>query len=215
MEISDGVYRVDGVRGANSYLAETGDGVMLVDAGLPGNADRIVAFVRALGHEASDVRMIVITHSDPDHVGSLARVKELTGAKVAVHEDDAAALAGTGPGKKATGVLGVVAPVILRVIGVRPVEADVILRDGDTISGFTVMHTPGHTRGSITLHRDGVVFSGDALLADADGHERGPRKGLSADYPQALQSADKIRAFGYRTLLPGHGAPVFAPTSPR
>jgi glyoxylase-like metal-dependent hydrolase (beta-lactamase superfamily II) len=191
-------------------VVEIGDGVLLVDTGMPGNANRIVAFVRALGHEPGDVRMIAITHADLDHVGSLARLKSITGAKVAVHVDDAPTLAGTHAGKKVKGAMGAVLSVAMRLVRIEPVAADVVLRDGDAVSGFKVMHTPGHTRGSMTLHRDGVVFSGDALLSDAEGHERPPREAMSADYALALASAAMIRDLGYRILLPGHGEPVFS-----
>ncbi len=210
MKITEGLYRVDGVRGANAYVVETADGLLLVDTGMPGNAERIVAFVRDLGHEPGDVRTIAITHADIDHVASLARLKAMTGAKVAVHADEAPALAGTGPGKKARGALGAAFSVARRLVRVQPVEADVILHEGDEVSGFRVMHTLGHTRGSITLHRDGVVFSGDALLGDAEGHERPPREAMAENHSQALASAARIRESGYRILLPGHGEPVFS-----
>lgn len=210
MRIAEGLYRVDGVRGANAYVVEIGDGLLVVDAGMPGNADRIVAFVRGLDHEASDVRTIAVTHADIDHVGSLARLKSLTGAQVAVYADEASALAGTGPGKKAKGALGVIFSVLKHVVRIEPVAADMVLHEGDEVSGFRVMHTPGHTRGSMTLYRDGVVFSGDALLGDAEGHERPPRGAIAEDYPRALASADRVRALGYRILLPGHGEPVFS-----
>lgn len=210
MKISEGLYRIDGVRGANAYVVETDDGPLVVDTGMPGNAEKIVAFLRGLGHDPSDVRTIAITHSDPDHVGSVARLKALTGAKVAIHADDAPVLAGTVPGRKPKGLIGVVFTLLTPVMRISPVSADTILVDGDTVSGFSVMHTPGHTPGSITLQRDGVVFSGDALLSDSGGHERPPMQALSADWDQALKSADKVRALKYRVLLTGHGAPVIA-----
>jgi len=211
LKLSEGLYRIDGVRGANAYLVETDEGLLVVDTGLPGNAGRIVTFVRGLGHEPTDVHTIALTHSDPDHVGSVARLKELTGAKVAIHADDAAVLAGRAQGKKPKGALGVAFSVMSRFMPVEPVEADQILREGDTVSGFRVMHTPGHSPGSITLYRDdGVVFSGDALRSDSEGHIHPPRGVVSPEYTQALASADKIAALEYRMLLAGHGEPVFA-----
>jgi glyoxylase-like metal-dependent hydrolase (beta-lactamase superfamily II) len=210
VRLSQGLYRVDGVRGANAYIAETDDGLLVVDTGMPGNAEKIVAFIGGIGHRSSDATTIVLTHSDPDHVGSVARLKELTGAKVAIHADDADVLAGRSRGGKHTGALGLLLSVILRFMGVDPVRPDVVLAEGDLVSGFRVMHTPGHTPGSITLYRGGVVLSGDALLSDAHGHARPPRKMLSADFPQALESAEKIEVLGYRILLTGHGEPVFA-----
>jgi glyoxylase-like metal-dependent hydrolase (beta-lactamase superfamily II) len=210
VRLAEGLYRVDGVRGANVYLVESCDGLVVVDAGLPGNAERIVAFVRSIGRDPGDIHTIAVTHSDPDHIGSVARLKQLSGARVAIHADDAPTLAGTDRGKKPKGAFGVVLTMLAPFMRVEPVEADIILSGGDTLAGFTVMHTPGHTRGSVTLHRDGLVFSGDALLSDSAGRARPPSKALSADYEQALRSASAIEALGYRVLLTGHGQPVFA-----
>lgn len=210
MKVSDGVYRVDGVRGANAYVVQTDDGLLVVDTGLPGNADKIVAFIRGLGLEPSAVRTIALTHSDPDHTGSVARLKALTGAEVAIHRDDAPAVAGTGPGKERTGALRVLVAVVSPFVRVEPVQPDVLLGDGDSVAGFDVIHTPGHTPGSITLRRDGIVFSGDALLSDSRGRVRPPSKALSGDYEEALLSAEKVEALEYRLLLTGHGQPVIA-----
>ena len=145
MDIAAGVYRIDGVRGANAYVVTTEEGLLVVDTGLAGNADKIVTFVRGLGHAPSDIRTIAITHADPDHVGSVARLTALTGAKVAIHADDAATLAGGPSAKSPKGALGVALSALLRLMRIEPVDADVVLHEGDSVSGFTVMHTPGHT----------------------------------------------------------------------
>ena len=55
MRIAEGLYRIDHVRGANAYLAETSDGLLVVDTGMPGNAEKIVEFVRGLGFKLTDV----------------------------------------------------------------------------------------------------------------------------------------------------------------
>ena len=88
MRLADGVYKVDGGRAANVYLVETGHGLLVVDTGMPGNARRIVAFIQGIGRQAADLRYIVLTHCDIDHTGSVAGLKELTGAEVAIHELD-------------------------------------------------------------------------------------------------------------------------------
>ena len=80
MQLTDGVYKVDGVGVANVYLVAIDDGLLLVDTGMPGNARRIAAFMESLGNKAGDLRYIVLTHCDIDHIGSAAAVKELTGS---------------------------------------------------------------------------------------------------------------------------------------
>ncbi len=215
MKVADDIHRVDGVRGANVYLVVTpADGLLMVDTGLPGNAQRIVDFVRGIGHEPSDVRIIVITHADPDHMGSVADLKDLTGADVAIHAEDAPALADERPSKQVKGALGVAFRAIgaMGLMRMSPLQADRLLLEGDRVDGFRVVETPGHTAGSISLVRgDGVVFSGDALLSDGQGKARPPRKVLTDDMDQALASVGKIYGLEPSLLLPGHGEPVVRP----
>jgi glyoxylase-like metal-dependent hydrolase (beta-lactamase superfamily II) len=205
MRLADGVYKVDGVRAANVYLVEIGDGLLVVDTGMPGNAKRIVAFIESVGRRATDLRYIVLTHCDIDHIGSVAALKQLTGAKVASHELDGPVLAGEQRPQKG----GPVMAAFSRLLRPRPVVPDLLLKDGDTIGGLHVMHVPGHTAGSIVLRRgDGIVFSGDALLGDRHGQVRPPAPRLALDRVQALASAERIKALPMKLLCPGHGAPV-------
>jgi glyoxylase-like metal-dependent hydrolase (beta-lactamase superfamily II) len=205
MKLTEGVYKVDGARVGNSYLIETGDGLMLVDTGMPGGTKGIAAFVESLGRLPTDVRHIVLTHCDVDHIGSVAGLKALTGASVAIHELDAPVLAGRRRSPKG----GAVMALLQRLLRVRHVEPDVLLHDGDSIGGFRVMHVPGHTAGSIALYRDdGVVLSGDALLSDKNGQVLMPRPRLALDRVQAVASAERIKALPATLLLTGHGTPV-------
>lgn len=77
------------------------------------------------------------------------------------------------------------------------------------------MHVPGHTRGSIALYReDGVVFSGDVLLADSSGRIQPPAEALALNPARALASAHMIDSLGFTILLPGHGPPVLRTHQP-
>lgn len=205
MKVAEDIERVAGVRVSNAYVVTTGDGLLVVDTGIPGNAGRIVAAVERLGRRPGDVRTIVLTHSHPDHVGSAARLKRLTGARVAIHEADAPVLDGREP----PGGGRIAMRLVYRVLRLRPLAPDLLLRDGDRVGGLEVIHVPGHTPGSIVLRRDdGVVFSGDALLGDSRGGIRPPDPRLAIDPDQAAASAAKIRGLGPTLLLPGHGQPA-------
>jgi glyoxylase-like metal-dependent hydrolase (beta-lactamase superfamily II) len=205
MQIAAGVYKVDGLRAANVYLVAIDDGLLLVDTGMPGNAKRILAYIESTGGHAADLRYIVLTHSDMDHIGSVARLKELTGAKVAIHELDGPVLAGRRRAQKG----GPLMAVFGRLFRIRHVVPDLLLKDGDVVGGLTVIHVPGHTAGSIVLVReDGVVFSGDALISNNEGQVRPPRPRLALDPAQAQASAERIKALPIKLLCTGHGAPV-------
>jgi glyoxylase-like metal-dependent hydrolase (beta-lactamase superfamily II) len=205
MRVADGIHKVEGVRVANVWLVESEDGLLLVDTGTRfGTAKRVLETIPDLGHEPSDLRDIVITHYDMDHVGSAAELKRRTGARIAMHELDAPVLAGRERPHKL--------PLVMRALYrlfVRSVTPDRLLRDGDTVGPLRVVHVPGHTPGSIALVRDdGVVFSGDALLSDKEGRVIPPDPRLADDRAQAEASAEVIQALEPTLLLTGHGAPA-------
>jgi len=205
MKVAIGIYKVDGVRVANVYLVLVEDGLLVVDSGMPGNAKRILAFVERVGRQPHEVRDVVLTHWHPDHMGSAAELRWLTGARVAIHELDAPVLSGRQRPQKGRLAMAV----LYRLFRVRPVVPDLTLRDGDMIGGLQVVHVPGHTAGSIALRRDdGVVFSGDALLSDKRGHVLPPDPALSLDPTQLAASVEKINALPCNLLLPGHGMPA-------
>jgi len=209
LEIAKGIHLIPRVRGANAYLVKSDNGIVVVDTGLPGNADKTLDYIESIGCRPSDVKTIILTHSDLDHAGSVARLKEETNAKVAIHEADAPRLSGEKEPKKVKGVLGV----FLRVIGpfmrFTRVKADVLLKDSDTIDGLTVVHTPGHTDGSICLYLPGqAIFVGDALLTDSERMLTLPRRSMSVDMNQGKESIKKLLMLNYSVLLPGHGPPI-------
>jgi glyoxylase-like metal-dependent hydrolase (beta-lactamase superfamily II) len=93
MQVTEHVYQLGGllgtgVLGANVYLL-LDTGLTLVDTGLKGRYRSILKQVKRLGFSPSDISDIIITHHHADHVGSLARLKELTGARVIAHPGDA------------------------------------------------------------------------------------------------------------------------------
>jgi glyoxylase-like metal-dependent hydrolase (beta-lactamase superfamily II) len=205
MKVADGIHKVEGIRAGNAYIVETDQGLMIVDTGMPGSAKPILRSIERLGRRPDEVRVIALTHWHMDHMGGAFELQRRTGARVAIHELDAPILAGgqlPAKGRRAMGLL-------MRLLRVRPVTADLRLRDGDEIGGFSVIHVPGHTAGSIALRRDdGVVFSGDALLSDRHGRILPPDPRLAQDVAQAQVSAERIKALGITLLLAGHGAPA-------
>jgi glyoxylase-like metal-dependent hydrolase (beta-lactamase superfamily II) len=105
-----------------------------------------------------DIQLVVITHGHVDHISAAAAVKGATGAKVAVHKDDAQQMrSGHSSAASMFGMRLDPAP-----------EPDRLLEDGEKIEvdglSFAVLHTPGHSLGGICLYGEGVVFTGDTLF---------------------------------------------------
>ncbi|MHB8845989.1 MAG: MBL fold metallo-hydrolase [Nitrospirota bacterium] len=108
------------------------------------------------------VRHIVNTHAHFDHVGANKALKEATGAELLIHEGDSALLGATTSQARMFGMTANSSP-----------KADRYVKHGDVITAgavsLTVLHTPGHSAGGISLVSGGVVFTGDALFAGSIG----------------------------------------------
>ena len=210
MELNSGIHKVDGVRGANCYLMAAAEGFYLIDTGMPGNAQRIIQYLKALGKNEKDLHMILLTHSDMDHSGSAAELKRRTGAKIAIHEGDAPSLSGQRELKKVKGVVGLLFHVMGKFMKFEKVAADVILKDGEKIGPLTVIATPGHTEGSVCFLNESIrtAFVGDALRTTKVGTPTISPKVMTLDMEKAWESAEKISKLTFDAMLPGHGEPV-------
>ncbi|RIK39315.1 MAG: MBL fold hydrolase [Chloroflexi bacterium] len=175
-------------------LIAPGAEAMVIDA--PRDAWR--AAVRAAEEAGAQVVLVIATHGHWDHVTDLARVQEL-GIPVGAHPGDAYLLAD--PHGQ-----GLDIPFL-----VDPVQIDEPLLEGDRLGlgdfEVRVLHTPGHTPGSITLYVPaiGALFTGDTLLKGGAGHTAEPGASLAA----LGASVRRLAAFPEATVLyPGHGAPT-------
>jgi glyoxylase-like metal-dependent hydrolase (beta-lactamase superfamily II) len=209
MEIKNGIYLLNGIRGANSYLSVTEDGIWVIDTGMPGNAERIQRQIKALNKTAKEIKLIILTHSDIDHSGSVAELKRITGAKVAIHSGDAPSLSGEKELKRVKGFSGVIFRLMARFMRFQTIKPDIILEDGDEIDNLRVIHTPGHTEGSICLYKTGdILFAGDAVKTDSRGNLKLSPSAMTLNVQEALDSVRKIATLEFDILLPGHGVPV-------
>ena len=205
MKITDGVFQVEGVN-CNVYLVEDEDKLILIDTGLPRSAKKIKKCIEDLGRKPTDVSTIVITHFHIDHVGSLKKMKDATAAKVAVHEADADYVAGKKAPPKPKNLMF---KALSSIVKAEPVEPDIVLKEGSKVGRLTVIHTPGHSEGSISLFDIDrkVMFSGDAIRFK-DGKLEGPPSQFTLDPDKARESIEKISTFDFDIMLGGHGQPL-------
>lgn len=206
MKITEGIYLIPQMGMSNAYLVEDGDKLLVIDTGMPGHAKKIISYVKSLSKDPRSVETIVLTHPDLDHSGSAAQLKQLTGAKVAIHEADAPRLAGEKSWSEAKGVAGFVISILGLFIKLQPVSPDISLKEGEKLGPLTVLETPGHTSGSISLYKVGTaLFSGDALLTNGKGLFQEPRM---VNEELGKESIRRIATLQFEYLLPGHGSPV-------
>lgn len=179
---------------SNCYIvgSESTKEGMIVDPGA--EAEEILKSVKKLGLE---IKSIVLTHGHIDHLGALKKVKEATGAEAAIHTDDAKSF----EQQPSSFVLGFGPSYPI------PSPPDRLLKGGDSIDigdlHFLVLHTPGHSPGSICLLGHGVVFSGDTLF----NYGIGRYDFLDGSYSRLMNSIHtKLMVLPDDTLVyPGHG----------
>lgn len=220
MKLAPGLHRVGNDLVA-SYLIDDEGGLTLVDAGVAGQWSDLQAELRGMGRSIGDIRGLVLTHGDTDHIGYAERLRSELGIPVFVHEADAARARGEIKPKTSFGKVRI-GPLLrflwyagrrggLRTTYLREVRT---FRGGETLDlpGLPrVIPMPGHSPGSVAFHVPSVdaVFVGDALTT---GHvltgEQGPRPAPFTDDPEgAASSLAALEALETRWVLPGHGPP--------
>lgn len=135
-----------GTEGLGAVLIDSGDGLVLLDGGLPQSASHIAQNIRALGFDPGDIRMIGISHAHFDHVGGIAALQRLSGASVIASPDAAGslrlgALQENDP-QFGGGLDGQTFPAVDNVL---PRPDGTLVEIGDIV--LTLLHTPGHTAG--------------------------------------------------------------------
>ncbi|WP_024335540.1 MBL fold metallo-hydrolase [Desulfotignum balticum] len=160
----------------------------------PGDdADQILMI---LAKEKLTVKYLINTHGHFDHVGANRRMKEVTGAKLAIHPDDVPMLSELSRSAASFGLSAENSP-----------EPDLLLHDKDTVRfgniTLTVIHTPGHSRGGIALYTPGHLFAGDTLFAGSIGRTDLP----GGDYDTLIASIkQKLLVLPDDTVVyTGHG----------
>jgi glyoxylase-like metal-dependent hydrolase (beta-lactamase superfamily II) len=208
VKIVDNVYVVPEVR-ANAYLLIDPDGVTLIDAGLPWSQKKILDYLATLGKAPADLKRIILTHGDLDHVGSLAALHRATGARTYASKIEAEAIAAG----KSPRPLNIRRPPWQRLLRLlmkqKPFQVDEILTDGQILpilGGLQVVDTAGHTPGHISLFAPAasILFCGDSMVTDENGIH-GSRPPLTWNQEKAAEAARRQAALGARIVCSGHG----------
>ncbi|MFJ9431270.1 MBL fold metallo-hydrolase [Streptomyces sp. NPDC101490] len=199
-----------------SYLWRDGDELTLVDAGWAGTADRTAEAIRRAGGDPDRLRRIVLTHCHRDHVGAAEELADRYGAEILAHRLDAPVIRGEAPVPEPD-LLDWEVPLFqhgLTVPEAPPTRVDREVEDGEELGfgdGAVVVHTPGHTPGSIAVHlpRHGVLFTGDTVAS-----VRGVMFGVfHVDRASAMESLRTLAGLEPSVLCCGHGAPVTEDTA--
>ncbi len=207
-KVAAGVYRVDAVgfpNIINVLLLENDDGWTLVDTGVENTPNRIREALLTLGSRPEDLRRIFLTHHHPDHTGGLEGIREWAPeAEIGATEYEAMVISGKLQAPQPSN------PILRRIVGRQSMPTTPvgkILREGDLVSGFRIVSTPGHSLGHASLLRDtdGLLLTADAFGCLPRKIRVGVRKALCTDPPMAKRSAQKLLGERFATVVMAHG----------
>lgn len=206
------------LRFSNAYLLTGDHGPVLIDTGSPGDGPALEAGCAAADVDPGELALILHTHVHSDHVGNTAQWARRARCPVSHHEGDRGLAAQGHNGRlRGVGLRGrLMAPFFNRT-PFPPFAADLLATDGQRLEAFgiaaTVLHTPGHTRGSISLVLDsGDAIVGDLLMGGYLGGRIRPaqpnRHYFAEDAAEARRSLDRVLAVTHGQLHVGHGGPL-------
>ena len=178
-----------------SYLIHS-ENTYLIDTGVVSSEDIIFDYMEKIGLKPADISLIVLSHSPPDHIGSAKSIKEKSGCKVAAHSGERSWIEDVELQAKERPVPN------FHLLVDGSVKVDDVLEDGDVMDlgrniSLKVIHTPGHSKGSISLlmEEEGILITGDAI----------PLKGdlpIYDDLESSVRSIEKLKTInGIKTLL--------------
>jgi len=206
---------IPGVRGAQAYFYRTADGIAIIDPGYTGSFKAVRAFLeeQALGR----IDWVILTHHHIDHAGAAFALCQATGARLAVHRDDAPYLQAGRPRNRMTlwGIAERLPARLASYVVSTAAGQSRLLEDGEQIAGLTVVHGPGHTPGSICLYSasESALFLGDVL-----NNERGirtPPWTVNHSHRRARLAPQRLEALRFERAYFGHGPSILAAADQR
>jgi glyoxylase-like metal-dependent hydrolase (beta-lactamase superfamily II) len=221
MEIAAGVHSLGDTSGGwvRSFLIDDGAGLTLIDTLYARDGRLVLEELRRLGRQPSDIKNIIITHAHQSHIRGLSALQAASRAKVYAHEYEADVLAGrrkyeipTGLGlwpRRPLRVYPFQVGFVLRLKMPPPIEVDQTLRDGDHVGPLTVLHSPGHSPGSLSFYwpERRLLIVADAVSTWPDVMLGWPQ--INLDERQNRASVGKLCDLSNVDVLGvGHGDPV-------
>jgi len=185
------IYFIEGIGlCSNVYVFAEGNGISLVDTGSGMAPNTVGPQLEQLGLKIERVARVVMTHGHIDHIGGLIEICEHSSPEVFVHENDADDL---------------------KALGIKSID---YLKDGDVVRlgrrDLGVLHTPGHTEGSVCLHDNVLILTGDTAFP---GGYFGRTDLPSGDWRKLVDSLNRLSRLEVRVMLPGHGEPLLSDAS--
>jgi hydroxyacylglutathione hydrolase len=201
----------------NCYIIQ-GEGIIVIDGGMPEQARHFEKALKKLSVKTRDIRLILLTHGHWDHIGSAKEIKEITGAPIALHQREKEwlekSLKPLPPGVTTWGrIFYKIMAMFMPLVHIPATDVDMVLGDEELslikygIPG-TIIYTPGHSMGSVSV----LLETGDAFVGDLamNGFPLRFSPGLpilAEDMRKVRESWKLLLNRGAKTIYPAHGKP--------
>ena len=212
-QIVEGLWQIN-LGAVNAFLVDQGE-LTLIDTGLPKSEDKIVAAIESIGKKVTDLKHIIVTHCHPDHAGSVAALKRMSGARVYMHPTDAAMVRRGEAVRPMTPSPGLLRGLMYRLfipkkpVPLEPCAIDQEINDGTELpiaGGLKAIHIPGQCAGQVAL-----LWPRRRLLFAADACANMPTFGYALCYESledGKKSLRKLAALDFDVAVFGHGGPI-------
>lgn len=216
-KILEGVYALQGLRVGRVYVIESTDGLTLIDTSVEGAERAIARDLAHGGYAVKDIRRILITHAHPDHIGALAALVKLSGARVYAHALEAPIIRGEqsvmyAPNYKDSALTRSFSA-LLGIRGMPPAQVDRTIAEGDplpeVLPDLQVIEAPGHARGQVAFYSSErkLLLCGDAMVRFG-GKLSLPLAPFTFDMAEAKRTVKRLATLEVEALCCGHGAPI-------
>jgi glyoxylase-like metal-dependent hydrolase (beta-lactamase superfamily II) len=204
--------------GADNCYVIREEGTIMIDSGTPKKGKQFVKRLKKLSINPKDMKLIIITHGHWDHIGSAKEIKEITGAKIAMHKQEKdcleKSLKPVPPGVTRWGcIFAKILAMFTPLVHIPSTDVDIILGDENfSLVEFgipgKVIHTPGHSSGSVSV----LLETGDAFVGDLAMNgfplRIGPGLPIFAENLQKVKESWKMLLdMGVKNIYPAHGNP--------
>lgn len=193
----------------NCYLVATESSYILIDTGSSNQRSELESALESAGCKPGNLKLIVLTHGDFDHIGNATYLREKFASKITMHNGDAGMAEGGNMfwnRKSGNFLIKMLAPVLFRFSKSDRFKANLFVDDGHPLSEYgldaTVLTIPGHSTGSIGI----LTASGDLFCGDLFDNTNKPALNSIMDDPGAAKaSVEKLKSSEIRNVYPGHG----------
>jgi len=201
----------------NCYLLKSASRNILIDTGYKGKTNIILDFLKNNNIPPKKIKLIILTHAHYDHIGNASEIKRITGAKILIHKEDIPLLGSGVTDSQSTKPLNIWGKILLGKISSIDTkfscfQPDIIIDSEYDLSDYginaRIVHTPGHSNGSISvILNSGTAFIGDLAMNGLPLRIGAGEPIFGDNLKEIYTSWRKLIEIGVEDLYPAHGDP--------